>query len=345
MKTTTRDRGHPAGARDRARGRRPAQAAGRASRASGGRGRDEVLVLLGFSGRGDKDLAALERFADVEPWDARPVTVDELRALCLSLPGTHREGDLGRRRARGRRHVPGQGQDLRDHGPATAAARASGRRSSSRRTLLAAVPGRVSKSRAYVGRFGWVDVDFDGHRARPRSLREVIEGRLARGRPRRRCVAASSTAARRDEPTRRVATAAPGHERHRRRAPDRDGVRPGTRRGSRRAHPVRRRRLPGRRHELRDRAAPPIDAGADLLEVGPAVLGPARRRRDAPARVAGSRWRPARRSSARCALIERIAAARPDLPLVPMGYANQVIGGGDGRDRARALAGAGRGRA
>jgi tryptophan synthase beta subunit len=29
---------------------------------------DDVLVLLGFSGRGDKDLAALERFADVEPW-------------------------------------------------------------------------------------------------------------------------------------------------------------------------------------------------------------------------------------------------------------------------------------
>jgi tryptophan synthase beta chain len=31
---------------------------------------DEVLVLLGFSGRGDKDLAALERFADVEPWES-----------------------------------------------------------------------------------------------------------------------------------------------------------------------------------------------------------------------------------------------------------------------------------
>jgi hypothetical protein len=28
------------------------------------------LVLLGFSGRGDKDLAALERFADVEPWES-----------------------------------------------------------------------------------------------------------------------------------------------------------------------------------------------------------------------------------------------------------------------------------
>ena len=30
----------------------------------------EALVLLGFSGRGDKDLAALERFADVEPWES-----------------------------------------------------------------------------------------------------------------------------------------------------------------------------------------------------------------------------------------------------------------------------------
>jgi phosphoribosylanthranilate isomerase len=30
---------------------------------------DEAVILLGFSGRGDKDLAALERFADVQPWD------------------------------------------------------------------------------------------------------------------------------------------------------------------------------------------------------------------------------------------------------------------------------------
>jgi tryptophan synthase beta chain len=36
----------------------------------GGSWPDEVLVLLGFSGRGDKDLAALERFADVEPWES-----------------------------------------------------------------------------------------------------------------------------------------------------------------------------------------------------------------------------------------------------------------------------------
>ena len=30
----------------------------------------ELLVLLGFSGRGDKDLAALTRFDDVEPWES-----------------------------------------------------------------------------------------------------------------------------------------------------------------------------------------------------------------------------------------------------------------------------------
>jgi hypothetical protein len=32
----------------------------------------DLLVLLGFSGRGDKDLAALERFADVLPWGTEP---------------------------------------------------------------------------------------------------------------------------------------------------------------------------------------------------------------------------------------------------------------------------------
>jgi tryptophan synthase beta chain/phosphoribosylanthranilate isomerase len=33
---------------------------------------DDALVLLGFSGRGDKDMAALERFADVGPWADGP---------------------------------------------------------------------------------------------------------------------------------------------------------------------------------------------------------------------------------------------------------------------------------
>ncbi len=30
---------------------------------------EDAVILVGFSGRGDKDLAALERFADVEPWE------------------------------------------------------------------------------------------------------------------------------------------------------------------------------------------------------------------------------------------------------------------------------------
>jgi tryptophan synthase beta subunit len=37
---------------------------------SGGGTPGDLLVLVGFSGRGDKDLAALERFAAVEPWAA-----------------------------------------------------------------------------------------------------------------------------------------------------------------------------------------------------------------------------------------------------------------------------------
>ncbi len=32
---------------------------------------DEAVILIGFSGRGDKDMAALERFDDVQPWDTR----------------------------------------------------------------------------------------------------------------------------------------------------------------------------------------------------------------------------------------------------------------------------------
>jgi tryptophan synthase beta chain len=30
---------------------------------------EDTVILIGFSGRGDKDMAALERFADVQPWE------------------------------------------------------------------------------------------------------------------------------------------------------------------------------------------------------------------------------------------------------------------------------------
>ena len=82
------------------------------------------------------------------------------------------------------------------------------------------------------------------------------------------------------------------------------------------------------------------DAGADLLEVGlpysdPLADGATLQRASGIALAAGATLERSLR------LIERIGAARPGLPLVPMGYANQVIGGGDGEAVARRLAGAG----
>jgi tryptophan synthase alpha chain len=83
-----------------------------------------------------------------------------------------------------------------------------------------------------------------------------------------------------------------------------------------------------------------IDAGADILEVGlpysdPLADGATLQRASAVALRAGT----TRESSIR--LLQRIASARPDVPLVPMAYANQVIGGGDGREAAAQLASAG----
>jgi tryptophan synthase alpha chain len=82
------------------------------------------------------------------------------------------------------------------------------------------------------------------------------------------------------------------------------------------------------------------DAGADLLEVGlpysdPLADGATLQRASGIALGAGATLERSLR------LIERIGAARPELPLVPMGYANQVIGGGDGEAVATRLAGAG----
>ena len=83
-----------------------------------------------------------------------------------------------------------------------------------------------------------------------------------------------------------------------------------------------------------------VDAGADLLEVGlpysdPLADGATLQRASGVALAAGATLERSLR------LIERIGAARPDIPLVPMGYANQVIGGGAGEAVARRLAGAG----
>lgn len=82
------------------------------------------------------------------------------------------------------------------------------------------------------------------------------------------------------------------------------------------------------------------DAGADLLEVGlpysdPLADGATLQRASGVALRAGATF------DGSIALIERIATARPGVPLVPMAYANQVIGGGDGAATARRLAAAG----
>lgn len=82
------------------------------------------------------------------------------------------------------------------------------------------------------------------------------------------------------------------------------------------------------------------DAGADLLEVGlpysdPLADGATLQRASQVAITAGATLEGSLR------LIERIGAARPDLPLVPMAYANQVLGGGDGEAVARRLVTAG----
>ncbi len=83
-----------------------------------------------------------------------------------------------------------------------------------------------------------------------------------------------------------------------------------------------------------------IDAGADLLEVGlpysdPLADGATLQRASQGALAAGATL------EGSLALVRRIAAARPAVPVVAMGYANQLIGGGDGRERAIALAQAG----
>lgn len=82
------------------------------------------------------------------------------------------------------------------------------------------------------------------------------------------------------------------------------------------------------------------DAGADLLEVGlpysdPLADGATLQRATTAALRAGATL------GGSVTLLREIAAARPGLPLVPMCYANQILGGGDGRTVAARLSQAG----
>jgi tryptophan synthase alpha chain len=83
-----------------------------------------------------------------------------------------------------------------------------------------------------------------------------------------------------------------------------------------------------------------IDAGADVLEIGlpysdPLADGATLQRASTAALRAGASLEGSLR------LIERVTAARPDVPIVPMAYANQILGGGDGEAVAARLSRAG----
>jgi len=83
-----------------------------------------------------------------------------------------------------------------------------------------------------------------------------------------------------------------------------------------------------------------IDNGADLLEVGlpysdPLADGATLQRASAAALQSGASF------DAAVELVRQVTTARPDVPVVPMAYVNQIIGGGDGAPAARRLAAAG----
>lgn len=83
-----------------------------------------------------------------------------------------------------------------------------------------------------------------------------------------------------------------------------------------------------------------IDNGADLLEIGlpysdPLADGATLQRASAAALQAGATLERA------IELVARVAKARPDVPIVPMAYVNQIVGGGDGSATAARLAAAG----
>jgi tryptophan synthase alpha chain len=80
-----------------------------------------------------------------------------------------------------------------------------------------------------------------------------------------------------------------------------------------------------------------IDSGADVLEIGlpysdPLADGATLQRASSAALKAGATF------DRSIELVRRIAESRPRVPLVPMCYANQVIGGGNGAEAARRLA-------
>jgi hypothetical protein len=107
------------------------------------------------------------------------MTIDELRAFCLSLPGSHEQETWGDAehagdvtfRVRGRIYlITGQ-----DGGSASIRTTIE-----QQADLMAAFPEAVSRA-PYVGRFGWVNVRLDA--LDPEVSREIIESAWRRTAP------------------------------------------------------------------------------------------------------------------------------------------------------------------
>ena len=113
------------------------------------------------------------------------MTGDEVRALCLALPETTEKETWGDESTPG--HPTFRIRDkifviMAEDGSGGSIRTSMGEQSD----LMSAFP-EAARSAAYVGRFGWVDVDFGG--IPDEVLREVIEAAWARTAPKK--VAAS----------------------------------------------------------------------------------------------------------------------------------------------------------
>jgi hypothetical protein len=107
------------------------------------------------------------------------MTIDELRAFCLSLPGTHEQETWGDAEHAGdvTFRVNGKISVITGQGGGSASIRTTIEQQAD---LMAAFPDAVSQA-PYIGRFGWVSVNLD--RLDPVVSREVIESAWRRTAP------------------------------------------------------------------------------------------------------------------------------------------------------------------
>ena len=253
-------RGHPAGARDRARDRRAAQAPRRSSRAARSRGPTRRWSCSASPAAATR----ISRRSSGSPTSSHGPRAGDHRRAPGVLPVAARdarEGDLGRRRACRRRHLPGEGQDLRDDGarrPGGASIRTT---IDQQAELIATFPGVVRS--CAVCRPVRLGRRRTSTTSTPTILRGIVEGAWRRTAPKAVVAAFDRGAARDAPPSRRRRR----HERHRRRAADRRRLRARPRRRRAALIPYVVAGYPDADTTSRSRCAA-IDAGADLLEVG-----------------------------------------------------------------------------